>query len=56
MQKNFGWTLSKKFYFFIFKFAEAKFLNNSFWYNLIVKTVFRAGTGNNRKIVNFTYS
>ena len=35
MQKNlFG--LSKKFYSFNFKFAEAKFLHNCFWCNLIV--------------------
>ena len=30
MQKNFGWILSKKFYFFNFKFTEAKFLQNCF--------------------------
>ena len=34
--KNLGWTLSKKFYFFNFKFTEAKFLHNYFWHNLIV--------------------
>ena len=28
--------LSKKFYFFNFKFKEAKFLQNYFWHNLIV--------------------
>ena len=33
MQKNFGWILSKKFYFFNFKFTEAKFLQNCFWHN-----------------------
>ena len=36
MQKKFGLTLSKKFYFFNFKFAEAKFLHNRFWCNFIV--------------------
>ena len=56
MQKILVGLLSKKIYFFNFKFAEAKFLHNFFWYTLTVKTVFRAGTGNNRKIVNFTYS
>ena len=34
--KNLGWTLGKKFYFFNFKFDEAKFLHNCFWHNLIV--------------------
>ena len=34
--KKFGWTLSKKVYVFNFKFTEAKFLHNCFWYNLIV--------------------
>ena len=28
--KKLGWTLSKKFYFFNFKFTEAKFLHNFF--------------------------
>ena len=37
-------------------FTEAKSLNNCFWYNLIVYIVFGADTGNNTKIVNFTYS
>ena len=37
MQKILVWLLSKKFYFFNFKFAEAKFLHNCFWFNLIVK-------------------
>ena len=36
LQNVFSWTLSKKFYFFNFKFTEAKFLYNCFWYNLIV--------------------
>ena len=54
MQKSLVGLWVKKFIFFNFKFAEAKFLHNCFWYNLIVYK--RADTGNNRKIVNFTYS
>ena len=34
--KNVGWTLSKNFYFFNFKFIKAKFHRNFFWHNLIV--------------------
>ena len=34
--KNFGWTLSKTFYFFNFKFNKVKFLNSFFWHNLIL--------------------
>ena len=30
MQKKIGWTMSKKINFFIFRFSEAKFLNNFF--------------------------
>ena len=53
MQKNlFGLFLSCKFYFFYFKFIEAKFLNKCFWDNLMV---FWADTGNNRKIVDFKF-
>ena len=29
-------VLSKKFYFFNFKFADVEFLYNCFWYNFIV--------------------
>ena len=36
LMQNFGWILSKKFYFFSFKFIKAKFLHNFFWVNLIV--------------------
>ena len=36
MEKKFGWTLSKKSYFFNLKFIEAEFLHNSFWLNLVV--------------------
>ena len=36
MQKILVGLLSKKVYFFNFKFAEAKFLHSSFWYKLIV--------------------
>ena len=36
LMQNFGWTLSKKFYFFSFKFIKAKFLHNFFWLKLIV--------------------
>ena len=52
--KNFGWTLSKWFNFFNFRFTEAKFLHNCFWHNLIGNMVLRAYARNNRKIVNFT--
>ena len=34
--KNADWILSKKLYFFNFKFTEAKFLYIYFWLNLIV--------------------
>ena len=47
------WTLSKKFYFFNFKFTKAKFLHNFFLArdNLIVNNiVFREDTGNIRKV------
>ena len=56
IKKSFGWTLSKKFYFFNFKFAEAKFLHNCFWYNLLCTTVFGTDTSKNRKVVDFTYN
>ena len=36
LQKNLVELLSKKFYFFNFKFTKAKFLHNTFWHNLIV--------------------
>ena len=49
LQKNLVELLSKKFYFFNFKFTKAKFLQNTFWHNLIVY-LFRADTGSNRKI------
>ena len=57
--KNFNWTLSKKFYFFNFKFIKAK---TSFKHNSIIvqlcTIVFRADwkIDNIRKIVNFTYT
>ena len=35
---------------------EAKFLHNCFCATVLCTTVFRADTGNNRKIANFTYS
>ena len=48
--KKFGWTLSKKIYFFNIKFTEGKYLHNQlFGTTLLCKIVFRAETGNNRK-------
>ena len=47
-KKNWYWTLSKKFYFFNFKFTKAKFLHNFFWHvtTLLCTIVFRADAGN----------
>ena len=56
MQKNFGWILSKKFYFLNFIFTKAKILQNFFGTTEVCAIVFRADTGNIRKIVNFTYT
>ena len=52
MQKIWYWTLSKKFYFFNFKFTNAKFLHNFLWHGTtyLCAIVFRADTGNIRKI------
>ena len=47
-------TLSKKITFSIFKFAE-NFSTTAFGATFGA-TIFRADTGNNRKIANFTYS
>ena len=54
--KSFVWSMSKKFYFFSIKFTEANFPSAVFGTTYLCTIVFMADTGNNRKIVNFTYS
>ena len=54
--ESFGWTMSKKFYFFNIKFSEAYFRSTVFGTTYLCTIVFMEDTGNNRKIVNFTYS